>query len=540
MDQPIRTTTFSERLIFWACFFTLVAAGIGFTVRSAVVDEWGALYGFTQSELGKINGGGLLGFGIAIIALGSIADKIGYGRLMALAFFLHASSAVVTLSAGWVYAQYGKESCYMCLLAGGWLFSLGNGTCEAVINPLTATLFPHNKTHYLNILHAGWPGGLISGAFITLGFDKFAPGTPWQIKLAVFLVPVALYGLMMVGRRFPVSETSASGVSFGTMLSQFAHPVLLFLLLIHAMVGYVELGTDSWISSITGKILKDPQYGLMLFLWTSFVMFTLRFFAGPIVHKISPLGLLFASAVIAALGLYFLGSIDAGGGQTALILAVVAATVYGLGKTFFWPTMLGVISERFPKGGALALGASGGIGMLSAAMLGVPLIGFKQDFYASSHLKEKSPPTAERYLVPEPKPFTIEFFNMSVWSPDFIPKVAGVDNAKAGVLADDAKKLDADLAALAKSKEAGKGEIKGEAKLEENLNGLKKWWDSDGKPHAPEDKPQVEDAKLFGGQQALILTALVPATMAVCYLLLILFFTMTGGYKQQHIERPNY
>src|SRR5262249_51184162 len=147
------------------------------------------------------------------------------------------------------------------------------------------------------------------------------------------------------------------------------HPVLLFLFFIHAMIGYVELGTDSWISSITGKMLKDPNYGLMLFLWTSSVMFCLRFFAGPIVHRISPLGLLFFSAVIAAGGLYFLGSINADAG-TALILAVVAATVYGVGKTFFWPTMLGVISERFPKGGALALGVSGGIGMLSAGMLG--------------------------------------------------------------------------------------------------------------------------------------------------------------------------
>jgi Major Facilitator Superfamily len=538
MDQPIRTTSTSEKLLFWASFFTLVAAGIGFTVRAAIVDEWGALYGFTQSELGKITGGGLIGFGLAIIVLGAIADKIGYGRLMALAFFLHASSAVVTLSAGWVYAQYGKESCYMCLMVGGWLFSLGNGTCEAVINPMTATMFPHNKTHYLNILHAGWPAGLISGALIKLGFDKFAPETAWQIKLGVFLVPVVLYGLMMVGRKFPVSETSASGVSFGTMLSQFAHPVLLFLILIHGMVGYVELGTDSWISSITGKMLKDPSYGLMLFLWTSFVMFTLRFFAGPIVHKISPLGLLFASAVIAALGLYFLGSIDAAGGS-ALILAVVAATIYGLGKTFFWPTMLGVISERFPKGGALTLAASGGFGMLCAGMLGGPLIGFKQDFYASNHLKETSPSAADRYLVPEPKPFTIEFFNLPLWSPDFIPKVAGVDNAKAGVLADDAKKLDADLAILAKSKEAGKGELKGEAALEENLNGLKTWWDKEGKPHSPEDKPQVEGAKLFGGQQALIITAVVPAAMAVCYLLLILFFSMTGGYKQKHIEQPN-
>ncbi len=539
MEQSTQTTSFSNKMLFWASFFTLVAAGIGFSVRGGITDEWGKLYGFTQSELGKITGGGLVGFGLAIIVLGAIADKIGYGKLMALAFFLHVSSAIVTLSAGFVYAQYGKDACYNCLLVGMWLFSLGNGTCEAVINPLTATLFPNNKTHYLNILHAGWPGGLILGALIGIGFTKFAPDVSWQVKLGVFLVPTLAYGLMMVGRRFPVSETSSSGVSFGTMVAQLAHPVLLFLILIHAMVGYVELGTDSWISSITGKMLKDPTYGLMLFLWTSSVMFALRFFAGPIVHQISPLGLLFASAVIAAGGLYFLGSIDAASGS-AMILAIVAATIYGVGKTFFWPTMLGVVSERFPKGGALAMGVVGGVGMLSAGMLGGPAIGFKQDYYASTNLKEIAPETAQRYLVSEAKPFSVDFFAAKIYEPAFVPKVAGIDNSKAGVLADDAAKLENDLAALAKSKEAAKDGKGVDPGLEQSLAALKTWWDNEGKKSAETDKAKVESAQLYGGQQALIVTAVVPAAMAVCYLLLILLFKVTGGYKQEHIGEESH
>src|SRR4051794_35462037 len=138
------------------------------------------------------------------------------------------------------------------------LFALGNGTCEAVINPLTATLFPNHKTHWLNILHAGWPAGLILGALLDLGFGEFAPTASWQLKFGVFFVPVILYGLMMLGRKFPTSETSASGVSFGSMFLTLFHPILLFLFLIHIMVGYVELGTDSWISNITGTILANP------------------------------------------------------------------------------------------------------------------------------------------------------------------------------------------------------------------------------------------------------------------------------------------
>ena len=79
------------------------------------------------------------------------------------------------------------------------------------------------------------------------------------------------------------------------MLGTVFAPVLLVLLVMHALVGYVELGTDSWIGKITGAIMASKQRGLMLFVYTSSLMFALRFFAGPIVERTSPLGLLFAS-----------------------------------------------------------------------------------------------------------------------------------------------------------------------------------------------------------------------------------------------------
>ncbi len=163
-----------------------------------------------------------------------------------------------------------------------------------------ATLFPKQKTHYLNILHAGWPGGLIFGA---LASYFMAGQVRWEIQMSLFLIPALLYGLMLLGQKFPISEARAAGSSFGSMIAEFAAPVLLFLLVIHAMVGYVELGTDSWISKITGTIMADPKKGLLLFVYTSSLMFILRFFAGPIVHRISPLGLLFVSALLGFSGL---------------------------------------------------------------------------------------------------------------------------------------------------------------------------------------------------------------------------------------------
>src|SRR5262249_28871618 len=154
----------------------------------------------------------------------------------------------------------------------------------------------------------------------------------------------------------------------GTMITTLFAPILLFLFLLHAMVGFVELGTDSWIVNITKTVLNNANTALLAFIWTNVLMTALRFFAGPIVHKISPVGLLFVSAVLGTAGLVLLGWAE----TNTTWLWLGAVTVYGVGKTFYWPTMLGVISERFPRGGALALGLSGGIGMISAGVLGGP------------------------------------------------------------------------------------------------------------------------------------------------------------------------
>ncbi|MEZ6059832.1 MAG: hypothetical protein R3C19_05675 [Planctomycetaceae bacterium] len=316
----------------------------------------------------------------------------------------------------------------------------------------------------------------------------------------MFLVPVVLYGLMVLGQRFPKSEAGDAGVSYGQMFAQLAAPLMIVLLIIHAMVGYVELGTDSWIAKITGAIMESPQKGLLLFVYTSGLMFALRFFAGPIVHRISPLGLLFFSALLGFAGLQLLGS------ATTVALCVVAATVYACGKTFFWPTMLAVVSEQFPKGGAITIGAIGGVGMLSAGLLGGPGIGFKQDYYATASLKEKSAEIYERYKAPEENSF-IGF------------KVVGLDGAKVGVLGDDGKEL-----ARATELIAASGETS------ENNQKLNEWW-NDARQFAATDKEQVTEAGLHGGRMALRLTSYVPATMAVLYLLLILYFKAQGGYK---------
>ena len=545
MRAPV-SSGINEKLLFWASFMTLIAAGIGFSVRGLILKDWGNQFGFTQSELGGISGGGLAGFGLAIIFFSFFADRFGYGKLMLVAFLLHLSSAVVTFAATAVYEQFGRAAAFNCLSVGMFLFALGNGTCEAVINPLTATLFPKNKTHWLNILHAGWPLGLILGAVIGLGFGQLNTPIRWEIKLGLFLVPVLIYGLLMCNRPFPRSEASSSGVSTGGMFIALISPILLFLFLLHALVGYVELGTDSWITNITTTVLKDETKALLAFIWTNALMFVLRFFAGPIVHRINPIGLLLISALLGTLGLYLLGQSY----TDTIWLWVGAVTIYGIGKTFYWPTMLGVISERFPKGGALALGISGGIGMISAGMLGGPGIGYKQDYAAVTLLKEKSEATYGRYKSDKEAGFPL----VTEILPNTAPKIAGLDNGKTKVAEDyvgnqakikaalDEKKeapkglkttLEADYETMKKEKDAGKPVPE---ELEKTLTQTLAWWEKEGKPNIDVDAPFLDEAKNYGSRKALLWTAAVPAALAVGFLLLLIYFMAIGGYKQVHLE----
>lgn len=468
----------SHKQLFFASFITLIAAGIGFSIRSGILDDWGRQFGFTQSELGSITGSGLWGFGLAIVFFSLLADRVGYRPLMYVAFALHVLAAVLTLAAGFVFAHHGKAGTFWLLYTGMWFFALANGTCEAVINPLAATLYPNEKTHYLNILHAGWPAGLILGGVLSyLMVERNGQVVVrWEIQWLLFLAPVLAYGLLMFRQPFPVSEAKAAGVPFATMLKEFAQPVLVALLVLHAMVGYVELGTDSWIANLMTNIAG--MKGILLLVYTSSIMFVLRFFAGPIVKRISPLGLLFSCAVLAMVGLFWLGT------STVGIAVFLAATIYGVGKTFFWPTMLGVVSERFPKGGALTLGAVGAAGVFSAGLLGTPGIGYIQDYYAADKLSKEAPALYARYAAPEPKSFL------------FFPKTTGLDGARVVPLME-----------------------RPEAQL-------------------TEAQKTVRNAVIYGGRMSLKWTSLVPLVMAAGYLLLILYFKAKGGYKTVHIGEP--
>lgn len=526
----------AKRLLF-AGFMAILATGIGFGIRGGILANWAADFGFTGGQLGAIGGAGFTGFCFGVIIGGVIVDKIGYGKLVAAAFLLHILSAVVTFLA--VKGQT-QELAYNYLYWGTFIFALANGTLEAVANPLVATLFPKNRTHYLNILHASWPAGLVLGGLVgwILGDSMH---WSWKWQLGLFLVPTLFYGILFFGQSFPKSEASAKGLSLAEMFKDVgilgsavacyllalfftsvfseillpksadaaavlaaAHTAkiigysiggvlllavaimtrgslgswLLFVLIFaHVLVGAVELGTDGWIQNITGNILT-PSQGKILFVVTSLFMFCLRFCAHFIEKtlKVSPVGLLTICATLACIGLNLVSGIETFAG------AILALGVYALGKTFFWPTMLAVASDRFPRTGAIAISIMGGCGMMSAGLLGSAGLGYAKDRFAADELQKANPAIYAEYKAEKPSAFL------------FLDPVYGLDGTK--------------LSAA-------------QTVAPEN--------------RTPEQQT-VAAASIAGDRHTLKADSFIPATMAVIYLLLLIYFKTIGGYKIVHIE----
>ena len=432
-DAPGR----AEKMMFWGCFIALITTSFAFVGRLFLINTWATEFNLDPAEVGRLAGIGIWPFALSIILFSLIIDKIGYKTAMFFAFGGHLVWTVMGVAAYFV-KDTNPELGFQLLYWGSLIVALANGTVEAFINPVVATMFSKEKTKWLNILHAGWPAGLVITGLLLIGIDANFPGTPWAVKIGLLGIPAVIYFLMLVGLKFPQSERVTSGVSYRDMLREFGvggalvvsvllvlqlidffsnggyielasttkgffvgigvlmvaafgaytksfgRPILLFLIVIMMPLATTEIGTDGWITGIMDNIAKAEGFhpGWIL-VYTSAIMLVLRFLAGPIVHALSPLGLLTISAVLAIAGLTFLST-----AQGTMIL--VAATLYGFGKTFFWPTMLGVVSEQCPKGGALTLNAISGIGMLAVGTLGFPYIGTLQTKAEQSALVENT------------------------------------------------------------------------------------------------------------------------------------------------------
>jgi MFS family permease len=376
----------------------LVTSAFTFIIRADVLQSVGREYGFEQGFNGSMEGAVFYGMSLSLLLGAFICDAIGMKRVMWLAFISH---VVGTLGVVLAPVFPDKDASLYWLIAFSFIQGCGNGFTETGINPLVATLYPREKTHYLNILHAWWPGGLILGGILAtlVGRGIFlGPGEPivrgleidWRLSLAFVLVPAAVYGFMLMTAQFPKTERVASGVSNREMFMESFRPGFLLMAFCMLLTASTELGPQKWQESVMTSLASVS--GTVVLVYTSAMMFVLRHFAGPIAHRISPIGLLLASSFLSAIGLYLLSTAD------SAATAFAYATIFGLGIAYFWPTMLGVTAERFPKGGAMTLCLMGTVGNAAIGFT-IPQMGRIADVYSVAEVQRLQ--SQDRISAPE-------------------------------------------------------------------------------------------------------------------------------------------
>ena len=427
-------STREKRLLFWASFLSLAAAGVGFAFRVAMGGTYGAELDLTEQEIGQVFGATLWPIAITMIGFSLVVDRTGYKVPMYGAFVLQAAAGIGT------YFATSYDTLYAFALCAG----LGHGIVEAVINPICAAVYPKEKTKWLTYLHAAWPAGLVVGTLAIIGADSVA-GEPlsWQFHALWILVPTVLYGLMYLPCKFPVDERVQAGVPYREMLQQvgfltaalasflmvyeignqlhqlekwvkpvnwddvslgigvgvgvvfglftrsLGRPLFFLMCLLMIPVATAELGTDGWIKGLMTPVLEGQQINpAMALVFSAGIMLFFRVFAGGILKFFSPPALLCVSGVFSAIGLFWLSS-------AAGIAIFVAFVLYALGQTYYWPCVLGFTSERYPQGGALTLNTVSAIGLLSAGIIGGPLLGAAFDKSIHETVVAEAPALAE-------------------------------------------------------------------------------------------------------------------------------------------------
>lgn len=423
-----------KKLLFWASFLSLTAAGVGFSFRVAHGGSYGAEFNLTNLQIGMVFGATLWPIAITMIGGSLLLDKIGFKMPMFVAFALQAIASIGTAMAG------GYASLYLFAFCAG----LGHGIVEAVINPVCAAVYPKEKTKRLTILHAAWPAGLVFGTLPIIAVDAMIEGgVSWKLHALWMLIPAIAYGIMYLPCKFPVDERIQAGVPFMDMLKQvgflttffaggmmiyeignqvdvltaWAKPgnwfyvamglgvvagiamgvatrsigKLLFFLMCLSMIpiATAEVATDGWIKKLMTPVLNsmeiNPAFALV---FSAAIMLIFRIFAGGVLKIFSPPALLCVSGLGSAVGLVWLS-------EASGIAVFIAFVCYALGQTYYWPCMLGFVSERFPQGGALTLNTVSACGLLSVGIIGAPLLGVAFDKSIHAGVAAKLPMVAE-------------------------------------------------------------------------------------------------------------------------------------------------
>ena len=492
-----------KQRLFYACFLALVTASFAFVFRvielPAVIDE----LGLDKKSFGQIFGASLWPVAITMILFSVVVNKVGYKLSIFIAFALQLASVFLTMFATT------KGSLYASSLVAG----LGWGVVEAVINPVTASIYKHDKAKMLNILHAAWPAGIVVGGVLILG----TPGWGWKPHIAFMLLPLIAYAILFWKVRFPRDEREqanvpftemlrefgglgtflattfltyeivrltfgetpqllmysvitgvVAGVAFGGILKSVGKPLFFFLCLLMVPLATTELGTDAWIKDLMQPVLTtawniDAGWAIV---FSALIMMVLRLNAGILFKYLSPPAVLTMTCLFSAAGLIMLSRASGN-------LVFVAFFLYAIGQTYLWGTMLGFVSERFPKGGALTLNMVTATGLLAVGIIGGPLLGAVQDQQVAKGVAGAFPAVYEQ------------------------------THSKESFIGYRYEKIDVNAANASLS---------------------------------PAQQPQLVDTVNKSKRNAFLVAAISPLFMAICYFGLVLYFRSKGGYRPVQLE----
>ena len=390
--------------LFWLSCLSLVVTAMTFAIRAGILTQLSEEFQLSDTELGWVNSMAFLGFPLAMVVFGFLYNKLGPRLIMILAFVGHVLGLVLTITAGG----------FLGLLISTFFIGFANGSVEAACNPLVADLYKDDKTKWLNRFHVWFPGGIVIGAVVSYVMTN--AGIGWQPQIAVMLIPTAIYGYMVFTTKFPevpeiekIVDLDAKGLLlmtaiFGLLVligtpnalvaglpGTFILPLLLvlgltFLLMlfragrmrdaallivlmgIMSVTATSELGTQQWVDRILGAQLGGiPGQAMIVLGMVTGIMAVGRYFAGPLIHALHPLGVLLMSAVLTTTGLFLMSTASGA-------MVYVSAIVFAVGVCYFWPTMIGVTAQYVPRSGALGMSLVGAAGMFALTIWN-PIIG---------------------------------------------------------------------------------------------------------------------------------------------------------------------
>ena len=363
----------NRRRLFWGSCIALIATSVAFATVGAVMLALKREFVLTNTEVGWIGGAALWGFAVSQGIFAPLCDKLGFRFLLRGAFVAHLAGVLLMITAGG----------FWMLFFGALVIAMANGLVEAACNPLVATLYPEKKAVRLNQFHVWFPGGIVIGGVAAFLLDQVGVGF-WELKLALILVPTVLYGVIMLFEHFPDTENVQAGVSVGEMFrATFLTPLMWLMLLAMIITASTELGPNRWIPPILEAGLSEAGFvgvGVLVLAWINGIMAVLRYNSEATVGRLSPTLVLLLSTVVAVIGLLWLSFAE------STLAVFLAATTFAVGVAYYWPTMLGFVSERIPRSGALGLGLMGAVGMAFVGLVTTPQMGAIIDEYASQQM----------------------------------------------------------------------------------------------------------------------------------------------------------